>query len=82
MALQDGVSVFHLTDLSYLTEYSAYTLFIYDNWGEYTPTEIMGGRYTTYTCVYPDYSPAYVTAVVWTSLNRLPCLIKTTHFIV
>ena len=31
MALQDGVSVFHLTDLSYLTEYSAYTLFIYDN---------------------------------------------------
>jgi len=29
------------------------TLF-YDNWGEYTPTEITGGRYTVYT---PDYSP-------------------------
>jgi len=34
-----------------------FTSFIYDNWGEYTPTEITGGRYTVYTCIYPGLQP-------------------------
>jgi len=36
----------------------AYTSFIYDNWGEYTPTEITGGvgRIPAYT---PNYSPNF-----------------------
>jgi len=43
--------------ISFYFHSRASTLFIYDNLGEYMPTEITGGKYTAYTCIYPRLQP-------------------------